>query len=554
MFFKRAPVSDPPSGWIGYLGDNADSAFSGVPEPRCVSGPRFALAVFGGGVGLPVLKRDTQNRVCAGIGEISEAGSSATIAQDGASVTLACDPFGLYSVFLARVGNPAAPNLWFASDLALLRQYARLPTVVHPKALHGYLCFSYVPTPHTLFNGIDALPAGNRTTFRADCTEPVRESVLAPWTEVRPFQTAETEAIDTLRQKLRATVARQLGEEREVGVFLSGGLDSSLVAALLVEAGARLHLYTLDFGPPYDAELIAAREVAAYLKQPLHIVSARAADVAKGLQCTAQALQQPYGDAVTVPLMLLGQAASSHVETVFNGEFGDQLFGGWANKPMIAAELYGERSYRREAAYLATFHRFFGLTDGLYSSSMREATAHLKAADWIRTDLETGDFTSLLHRLRAANLRLKGAQNIAPRARQLAAACGLRSHSPFYDRDLTEWTFTCPPEWFLQGACEKYLLKRAAEPFLPADIVWREKRGMGVPATDWCLGGLRRTIARTLPPRRLEREGWFRPEAVRALCQGSDTPGEFRSRRLGEKLWTLLMLHVWLDAHTGPAT
>ena len=493
------------------------------------------------------------------IGDEAEAGCFATIAQEGAMVTLACDPFGLHGVFLARVrdasGGPADPpdeTFWFASDLALLRQRACLPTVVHPDALHGYLCFSYVPTPTTLWDGINALPAGSRVTFCTGQKTAIPTTPQCLWNESTRFLTEETAAVDVLRQKLRAAVARQLGGEREVGVFLSGGLDSSLIAALLVEAGARLHLYTLDFGPPYDAELPAAREVAAYLKQPLHVVPARVADVAKALRPTAQAMQQPFGDTVTVPLILLGKAAASHVATVFNGEFGDQLFGGWANKPMIAAELYSTPDYRRDAAYMATFHRFYGLTDTLYTPRLQQATANVEAADWIRAELETGDFTSLLHRLRAANLRLKGAQNIGPRSRQLAAACGLRSQSPFCDRELAEWTFTCPPEWFLQGACEKYLLKRAAEPLLPASIVWREKRGMGVPATEWCQGGLRRTIAHILSPRRLKRDGWFQRETVRALRRGSDTPGEFRTRRLGERLWTLLQLHVWMDAHAAP--
>jgi asparagine synthase (glutamine-hydrolysing) len=133
---------------------------------------------------------------------------------------------------------------------------------------------------------------------------------------------------------------------------------------------------------------------------------------------------------------------------------------------------------------------------------------------------------------------------------QLAAAHGLRVRAPFFDRELAEWTFALPPEWFLRGACEKHLLKRAAEPYLPSEIIWREKRGMGVPVTEWCLRPLRRDVARCLSPARLKRDGWFEPAAVAALCRGEDQPHEFRRRRIGEKVWTLLMLHLWLDAHT----
>ncbi len=370
------------------------------------------------------------------------------------------------------------------------------------------------------------------------------------WQEQLPFLTDQDQAVTELCELLREATGQQLGKVREVGVFLSGGLDSSLVAAVLCELGVRVHLFTLDFGEPYNAELVHAQTVAAHLKRPIRIVSSKVRDIAKALRPTALALHQPFGDAVCVPLYLLGSAASQYAETIFNGEFGDQLFGGWANKPMLAAELYGASDYNRVAAYLATFHKFYGLTDDLYSPEMRQTTQHIEAANWIRPALQQGEFSTLLHRLRAANLRLKGAQNIAPRCQQLGEGCGVQVRSPFFDRVLTEWTFRCPPEWFLQGAQEKFLLKRAAESYLPSDIVWREKRGMGVPATQWCLGGLRREIARTLHPRRIKRDGWFRSEAVQALCKGSDTPGEFRSRRLGERLWALFLLHVWQDTHS----
>lgn len=170
----------------------------------------------------------------------------------------------------------------------------------------------------------------------------------------------------------------------------------------------------------------------------------------------------------------------------------------------------------------------------------------------MRPAFKAPGFTSLLHRLRAANLWLKGAQNIAPRAVQLGAVHGLRVQSPYFDRALTEWTFSLPPEWFMRGASEKHLLKRAAEPYLPSGIIWREKRGMRVPTTEWCLGPLRKQVAHSLGPRRLKREGWLNPAAVTALRRGQDQSDQFRSRRIGEKLWALLMLQLWTEGRERP--
>lgn len=529
--------------WIGYFGPGDAAELTSLlgPQAQTHIDAGFGLGIehsSGEPAALTVLP---DGRVVAALGESDQAGCAASVDSGRLTLTLCCDPFGKHSVVAAQVGE----TFWFASDLRLLRRHRGIGARLDPVALHGYLCFSHVPSPCTIFAGISVLPAGSRLIVipgERHC------KVDHAWREGETEAVSPEMAAAKLRRLLQEAVTRQIGVEREAGVFLSGGLDSSLVAALLVEAGVQTHLFTLDFGPPFDAELPYARQVAAHLGRPLQIVPAGPSQVRAALEQTAVALEQPFGDGVTVPLSLLGQAAAQQVGIVFNGEGGDQLFGGWANKPMVAAELYGGPDYDREAAYLETYHRFYGQTDSLYTGAMQVAVGAVDVGAWIRPALNAEGFRSLLHRLRAANLALKGAQNIAPRARQLAEAHGLRLRMPFFDRALTEWTFTLPPEWFLSGACEKYLLKRVAESYLPAEVVWREKRGMGVPVTDWCLGPLRREVARRLTPRTIQRDGRFRVEAVEALRRGEDRPGEFRRRRLGEKLWALLLFHVWQAA------
>lgn len=541
--------------WVGYLSE-PDRAWPNAEQLRHRLGERATICT-GTGYAIGVrsdepddarLETREDGRISISVDVNGERVTVATLdpGPPWPRVTLTPDPFGLHGCYA---------NLWalgsvlFASqpDFSLER-YAH-PTPIAPHALHGYLCFSHVPTPATLLaGGLCHVPAGDRWQI-----EPcgIRYERSDPWQEGEATRLTEEEAARELRRRLQESVARRLGAEREVGVFLSGGLDSSLIAALLVEAGARVSLFTLDFGPPHDAELPYARRVAEHLGCPIEIVPARPRDVRRALRATAAALRQPFGDGVTVPLYLLGQAASQRVGTVFNGEGGDQLFGGWANKPMVASALYGGSGHDRVEAYLATFHRFHGQTDALYTEGGRAATAGVDARAWLSRSLPTGRWGSLLHWLRAANLCLKGAQNIAPRAVQLAAASGLKMRAPFFDRGLAEWSFTLPPEWLLQGAREKAILKEVAAHYLPAEVAEREKRGMGVPLADWCLGELRRDVARVLSPWRLRRDGWFQPSAVTALRRGEDTPAEFRRRRAGEKLWALLMLHLWIDARPG---
>lgn len=532
--------------WIAHAGAVSDDGLlkrllgGGQTETR--AGDGWGLGIRNTGGESARLSATPDGKICAAIGS-EDGGSSAVVMPEGA-LTLACDPFGLHGVYTTMTEGV----FWASSDLRLLQNIPGVSRKLSPAALHGYLCFSYVPTPHTMIAGCSALPAGHKMTITRGQAEKEGRGV---WQEQDALPRDEGATVADLRTRLQETVTRHLGNERDVGVFLSGGLDSSLMAALLSDAGARVHLFTLDFGPPFNAEVCYARQVAQHLKQSLHVVPAGPGQIRSALDVTAAALQQPFGDGVVVPLYLLGQAARAQgLGVVFNGEGGDQLFGGWANKPMIAAEIYGGKHYDREAAYLATFHRFWGLTDKLYTAEARAAAAKADVGAWVRPALEGGHFPSLMHRLRAANLQLKGAQNIAPRAVQLTAAHGLCVRMPFFDRSLTEWTFALPPEWFLHGTCEKYALKRVAEAFLPSEIIWREKRGMGVPMTEWCLGPLRRELARRMSTRRLKVEGLFDPGFVARLCDGEDQSGEIRRRRVGEKLWALLMFHAWRETRS----
>ena len=130
---------------------------------------------------------------------------------------------------------------------------------------------------------------------------------------------------------------------------------------------------------------------------------------------------------------------------------------------------------------------------------------------------------------------LKGAQNIQPRATQLAFAHGLRVRSPFCDPELTQWTFSLSSSLYLRGTCEKYILKQAAAKWLPPEIVWREKRGMGVPLTFWCFHHLWSDLGQWLNPSDLRAEGLWQADLPAKILSGQ--LGGIQGRRMGEALW-----------------
>ncbi|MBR8827915.1 MAG: asparagine synthase [Gomphosphaeria aponina SAG 52.96 = DSM 107014] len=450
---------------------------------------------------------------------------------------LAREPFGKFPLYWLQLPKV----VWFASHFQLLLPL--ITPIVNTSALYGYSCFSYVPTPLTPVEGIYSVAAGTKQIFRGGESS---SEVFYQWQTLPQISINEDEAITQLPGLLKNSIERQVADlpDEPVGVLLSGGLDSSIVAALLVQAGVKVRAYTLDFGAFGMPEYPYAAQVATHLHIPLIKVAATPRKIKAALVATVKALGLPFGDGVTVPLYLLCQAASEETRIIFNGEGGDQLFAGWTNKPIIAASVYNSEHPGGTAdfteQYLRTFRRLYGYESRVFQFGV----GFDQPRTWIENALDSSFSHNLMDRLRRATLMLKGAQNIHPRATNLAFAHGLWVRSPFCDLPLAEWTFRLPGDLLLRGACEKYILKRAVESWLPPDIVWREKRGMGVPLTEWCLGELWSMVGSWLNPGILLEEGRFLPQLPLQVILGK-LGGQIRGRRVGEILWLLIMWQVW---------
>jgi asparagine synthase (glutamine-hydrolysing) len=466
--------------------------------------------------------------------------------QADADLVLGREPFGRTPLYWMECDGA----IWFASHLQLL-----LPLLSQPEidlgGLYGYSCFSYVPTPLTPVRGIQAVPAGTELCWQAgklDPTNPVTmvsAAASVQWQQAQEQITDETIAVKQLQDLLQAAIQRQIQDlpDEPVGVLLSGGLDSSIAAALLVQNGVKVRAYTLDFGEAGISEQPYAEQVANYLQIPLVKVPVNPKLIRRSIDSTSRALELPYGDGVTVPLYLLCQAASQDVAVIFNGEGGDQLFAGWTNKPLIAASIYGGSTDFIQP-YLQTFHRLYGYERQSFQPQILTPIESLNPADWISDALDPALAPELLHRLRRASLMLKGAQNIHPRATNLARWHGLKVRSIFCDLALAEWTFGVSGTLQLQGACEKYILKRAVENLLPSEIVWRTKRGMGVPLTAWLFQDLWRDLGTWLNPQVLARAGCWQPDIAAQLVSGKFS-GSIQGRRIGEILWLIIMWERW---------
>jgi asparagine synthase (glutamine-hydrolysing) len=495
---------------------------------------------------------DALERIRRGDAEQLDGSFAAAIwdAQDE-RLTLVCDPFGLRSLcFVEHRGT-----LYFASEVKQLLAIPGLPIEIDPLAVHHYLTFSFVAGPRLPIRGVRRVQPGRVAEFRrGDWTERpyvrLRESI-DPKLEDDAVAAAHVDALG------RAAVRARLPSDAKVGLYLSGGLDSSAIGRWLLDEGARIEAFSLDFGD-FGVERAEAELAAEALGLTLNFVDASSASVAPILADLAWRLDLPYGDGVTGPHYLLGRAASqAGVTSIFNGEGGDQLFGGWANKPMIVAEMYGEprpTARGRAELFLLSYHRFHQLEHELYTEDFAKLVEAETAGRYderlvmLERELGSPDMTTFMGRLRRTDIALKGHDNIQPRAERIAGGFGLDVRSPLFDRALTEASFSFPPRHKLRGVTEKMVLKRAVSGRLPDEIVWRQKSGMCVPTSHWVLDPLRDLVADVLGPSSLSARGWFRNDYVTSLRVGKDQANELRPRRIGEKLWALLMLELWARA------
>ena len=463
-------------------------------------------------------------------------------------LVLVRDPFGVRSLYYVEHEG----TLYFASELKQLLAIPGLPIHPSPTAIHKYLTFSFVPGEDVPIQGVRRLLPGHMASHEKGRLR------IEPYFELKeridPRFEDRAAAVRHIRHRLREAVRHRLLGSETTAVFLSGGLDSSAVALHLQREGASPLVFSLDFGAT-GGERPHAELVARHLGLEMALVPVDGARLAEALVDLAWRLDLPFGDPVTGPQYLLGRAArEAGASCVFNGEGGDQLFGGWTIKPMLAAAVYGDMfgPDTREEQYLRSFHRFYGREALLYTPEFAARVGPVGQRRALLTPyLGNPEVATFLNRVRLADIGLKGSQNILPRAERMSGAWGLDIRVPLFDRALAEASFALPPTLKLHNATEKYVFKRMLRHDLPPETVWRKKSGMSVPITDWLLGrrpvssALTEALEDLLGPASLRRRGWFTPAYVNRLRQGRDEADETRRRRVGERLWTLLMLEAW---------
>lgn len=448
------------------------------------------------------------------------------------------DRTGAHTLYYTNSGS----TCWVAPNLrSLIPYHAKELDLV---ALRDYLCCAFVPGSRTLWRHVRELRPGTVLSFPG-------EQIRTYW----QLQAGKTDSLKTecehplewygqqLRTVLDQVVQEALPKQEPVGVFLSGGLDSSSVTALASKFhSAPVHTYSIHFGEASPNELEFSSLVAQHCSTNHHILEITFRQMWNQLPEAMAYLDDPIGDPLTVPNLLLGRLAKEAVRVVLNGEGGDPCFGGPKNQPMLLNQLYGAVAHQDSLqAYLLAFQKCASDLPQLLKPDIWKAVQHEPYI--FSEDLDST--ASYLNRLMALNIKFKGADQILTKVNNLTRAVGVQGRSPLFDQRVVELSMQIPPEYKLSGVQEKAVLKQAVADLLPEQILLRPKSGMMVPVQL----GFHKYWQREAKALLLNRKAAIAPYLNQTLIREWLNYRGDTWQRYGVKLWLLVSLEIWLQVN-----
>lgn len=488
------------------------------------------------------------------------------------TLLLARDRAGIKPLYYAELPGG---GLAFASELASLTSHPAVSRTTSQAGLVSYFFSDYVQAPISMIDGAKKLRPGHYVVWK----DGVLSEEKPFWRVPPPSDRARARADDaelarTLWNKLDDAVERQLVADVPVGVFLSGGLDSSAVAtAASQRRGGKLRTFSIAFDDPtFDesahARLVAARIGADHVEETL-----REKDLLDVVGRALDHLDEPLADPSYLPTYLLSQLAAKHVKVVLGGDGGDELWGGYPTyRAHDHARLYARVPSLLRRRVLAPLVDRLPVDDRYQSLEWKvrrftqrfhadPVTRHLR---WMSSvdlpDLKAAlpraagivpealratlpDTRDALHRILALDFSTYMSGSVLTKVDRASMAHGLEVRPPLLDDDLIDFAFSLPSSYKLRGTITKYLLKSAARDHVPDDIITRPKKGFGIPLASWLRGALREPICEIVERSPI----WDSGLVDRATFRAWNAEHQARRSDRSKPLWALLVLHHWLS-------
>ncbi|PXX42801.1 asparagine synthase (glutamine-hydrolyzing) [Aquitalea magnusonii] len=515
--------------------------------------------------------------------------------RQAAQLSLARDRFGEKPLYYGWQGS----TFLFGSELKALKAYPGFCASVDRQALTAMMRFGYVPAPYSIYQGIFKLPAASWLTLRPAAGAAAMETPKTYWSlqqaiqqgKQNPFQGSAADAVNELEQVLRQSVRLQMMADVPLGAFLSGGVDSSLITALMqAESSRPVQTYTIGFAEEGYNEAAHAREVARHLGTAHTELYVSAQDAVDQVALLPAVYDEPFADSSQIPTMLVSRMARQHVTVALSGDGGDEIFGGY-NRYLLADRLWGRLRHlpptvasamsrcltampeeRWDAFYqVMSFllpQRFqvaqFGnklhklaeimqcgspeaLYQGLVSQWQHPEQLVLNGSETPGLFARMGAGTStdgFVPWMMAMDTMTYMADDILVKVDRAAMAASLESRVPMLDHRVVEFAWRLPHSMKVSDGQGKWILRQLLYKHVPKNLIERPKQGFAIPVAAWLRGHLRPWAEDLLSEQRLRRDGYFNVDLVRKKWE-EHVSGR---RNWQAQLWCVLAFNSWLQS------
>lgn len=461
----------------------------------------------------------------------------------------------------------------FASDLSSITQLDDFHNAIDTKVLQIYFVHGYIPAPYSIYENIYKLDAGCMLELDAPYTEPkisaywsVREA--AKYGETHPFKGTREEAADELERLLKASIKDQMVADVPVGAFLSAGIDSSTVVALMqAQSSRKVRSFTIGMDDPKYNEAVYAKEIAQHLgteHTELYITEEDAKAVIPKLPWM---FGEPFADSSQIPTYLVSKMTREHVTVSLSGDAGDELFCGYGcyssinriwgkmkNYPYglrkLCSELVLHAPFGKNNQVLQTKAYLLGAKspENLYELSnaqeplSKEIPLERQVHGYKQNLNPYGDLKDTQNCIMLMDMEMYHPDDILVKVDRTAMAVSLETRVPMLDKDVVEFAWTIPMEYKKQGDEGKLVLKDVLYRYVPKEMMDRPKKGFSIPIMKWLKEPQLREWAESLIDRKmLEQQGILNPDVVWHIWNDYVEHDNWR-----DQIWYILMFQSWM--------
>lgn len=510
------------------------------------------------------------------------------------------DRIGIKPLYFGWIGQGDARVFAFASELKAIVCVPNFERAVDRAALADYFQFLYVPAPRTIWKGISKLAPAHMMSINVDTGETQtamywNARAIAERGVAEPFIGTDAQAEEALLTRVRSAVEAHMVADVPVGAFLSGGIDSTLVTAVMQSISPRpIRTFTVGFQETQSDERMHATNIAKHLKTEHTNVQVSAHELRDGIPLLAQMFDEPFADSSQLPTYLISRAARQHVTVALSGDGGDELFAGYNRHRMMdhvwpalqkipaplrtTAALMIRMFSTKQLDVVGKFAKPIlpnALRTSQFGDHLHKLASLAKCKEWTdayvalvsawndpaKLVIDSRPETTRVDPIQQANMpdALRAMQwidqttylvdDILTKVDRASMAASLETRVPLLDHRLVEFAWTLPVDMKVRNGQGKWILRQALNTFVPAPLMDRPKMGFGIPLESWLRGPLQDWASDLLDERRVRDQGFLNADVVTnewtQLCAGGGGHQH--------KAWALLMWMAWVE-HWKPTS